>query len=416
MLDMEEFFVLRDLFNQGWSISEIAREMGHSRVTVRKYIHSQVPPKPEKRPKRPSKLDDYKEYIDQRLQDYPLTAARIYREIQEQGFAGKYTIVKDYVREVRPKVGVTAVYRYETKPGVQAQVDWAECGYIEIDGSRRKLYCFTMVLGYSRMRYAEFTLRVDVHTLIQCHINAFQYFGGYAQEILYDNMKQIVLKRGLKSSDSDWNPKFEDFFTHYGFVPRLCRPYRPQTKGKIEKTVGFVKRDFFMGGKFRSFSDLNSQLQAWLSRVNSTIHGTTHEIPLDRFKEESLHLQNIDQALPYHNVREETRKISRDAYISYLGNRYSVPYRFAGRTSILRISDTSFTVVVGSEEVCIHEILPGRGRLSRNKDHFKGLLSEILKQNSAHRVEGSSVLKFDDLDIEHRSLAVYDAFVEGDQR
>ena len=110
MLDMEEFLVLRDLFNQGWSISEIARKTCHSRVTVRKYIHSQIPPTPEKRSKRPSKLDDYKEYIDQRLQDYPLTAARIYREIQEQGFAGKYTIVKDYVREVRPKIGVPAVY------------------------------------------------------------------------------------------------------------------------------------------------------------------------------------------------------------------------------------------------------------------------------------------------------------------
>jgi len=416
MLDMEEFFVLRDLFNQGWTISGIARETGHSRVTVRKYIHSQVPPTPEKRSRRPSKLDDYKEYIDQRLQEYSLTAARIYREIQEQGFEGKYTIVKDYVRETRPKVGVPAVYRYETKPGVQAQVDWAECGYVEIDGTQRKLYCFTMVLGYSRMRYAEFTLRIDVHTLIRCHLNAFQYFGGYPQEILYDNMKQIVLKRGLKSSDSDWNSKFEDFFTHYGFVPRLCRPYRPQTKGKIENTVGFVKRDFFMGGKFRSFSDINSQLQAWLSRVNSTVHGTTYEIPQDRFKEESLHLQNIDQAPPYYNVREETRKISRDAYISYLGNRYSVPYRFAGRTSILRISDTSFTVFFGSEEVCTHEILPGRGRVSRNKDHFKGLLSEILKQNSAHPIKGSNILKFEDPNVEHRSLAVYDAFVEGDQR
>src|SRR5690606_26878908 len=114
------------------------------------------------------------------------------------------------------------------------------CGYVEIDGTQRKLYCFTMILGYSRMRYAEFTLQVDVHTLIRCHLNAFQYFGGYPQEILYDNMKQIVLKRGLKSSDSDWNSKFEDFFTHYGFVPRLCRPYRPQTKGKIENTVGFL--------------------------------------------------------------------------------------------------------------------------------------------------------------------------------
>ena len=106
MLDMEEFLVLRDLFNQGLSISEIARKTCHSRVTVRKYIHSQIPPTPEKRSKRPGKLDDYKEYIDRRLKEYPLTAARIYREIQEQGFEGRYTIVKDYVRETRPNLAL----------------------------------------------------------------------------------------------------------------------------------------------------------------------------------------------------------------------------------------------------------------------------------------------------------------------
>ena len=406
--------MLRNLFNQGLSISEIARRTDHSRGTVRKYINSQYPPMPKNRSKKPSKLDAYKDYIDQRLQEYPLTASRIYREIQEQGFTGKYTIVKDYVRNVRPKVGVPTVYRYETKPGVQAQVDWADCGYIDIDGSQRKLYCFTMVLGYSRMKYAEFTLQIDVYTLIQCHLNAFQYFGGYPQELLYDNMKQVVVKRALKSSDSSWNSKFKDLFTHYGFIPRLCRPYRPQTKGKIENTVGFVKRDFFMGGKFSSFSDLNSQLQNWLDRVNSTVHGTTHEVPLDRFKEESLHLRNFDDALPYHNIREESRKISRDAYVSYLGNRYSVPYRFAGRTAHLQILNMSFSVVVGSEKVCTHEILPGRNRVSRNKDHFKGLLSEILKQNATQTGKASTVLKFSDPDVEHRALSFYDAFSEGD--
>jgi transposase len=93
------------------------------------------------------------------------------------------------VREVRPKVGVPAVYRYETKPGVQSQVDWGECGRIEIDGKSRKLYCFNMVLSYSRMRYVEFTLSIDVRMLIQCHLNAFRYFGGCTKEILYDNMK-----------------------------------------------------------------------------------------------------------------------------------------------------------------------------------------------------------------------------------
>lgn len=133
MLDLEEFLMLRDLFNEGLSISEIARRTGHSRGTVRKCLSSKVPPAPQERSKKPSKLDGYREYIITRLADYPLSARRIYREIQERGFTGKYTIVKDYVREGRPKVGVSAVYRYETKPGVQSQVDWAECGRIDID-------------------------------------------------------------------------------------------------------------------------------------------------------------------------------------------------------------------------------------------------------------------------------------------
>ena len=150
-------------------------------------------------------------------------------------------------------------------------------------------------------------------------------------------MKQIVLKRAPVSSNSIWNSDFEDFFNHYGFIPRLCRPYRPQTKGKIENCVGFVKRDFLMGSEFHSFSELNSQAQSWLARVNSTVHGTTNEIPMERLGKEGL--RNFDAVPPYHNIREETRKISRDSYVSYLGNRYSVPYRFAGRNCSLQISD-----------------------------------------------------------------------------
>jgi transposase len=411
MLDLEEFLMLRDLFNQGLSISEIARRTGHSRGTVRKYLNSQVPPAPQERSRKPSKLDGYREYIITRLQEYPLSAKRIYREIQEKGFTGKYTIVKDFVREVRPKVGVTAIYRYETKPGVQSQVDWAECGRIEIDNKSRKLYCFVMVLGYSRMRYAEFTLHTDVHTLIHCHLNAFRYFGGYTKEILYDNMKQIVLKRAPVSSDSIWNAKFEDFFNYYGFIPRLCRPYRPQTKGKIENSVGFVKRDFLLGSEFCSFSDLNLQVQCWLTRVNSEIHSTTNEIPLERLKEEGL--GDYDAALPYHNLQEVNRKISRDSYVSYLGNRYSVPYLFAGRNCLVQISDKALSVVIGRETICTHEIRQGHGKVSRNKEHFQGLLSEILKQNSTSRSKCSAIFKFIEPEVEQRALSIYDSFSEG---
>ena len=256
-------------------------------------------------------------------------------------------------------------------------------GKVEVDGKIKKLFFFSMILGYSRMRYVEFTLSTDTSTLIQCHLNAFQYFGGCTQEILYDNMKQVVIKRALKSSDSEWNSLFEDFFKYYGFIPRLCRPYRPQTKGKIENTIGYVKRDFFLGGEFSSLENLNSQALEWLKRVNSSVHGTTHEVPLERFKEENLIL--LDQVPPYKVVKIETRKVSRDCYVSYLGNKYSVPYKFAGRTAELHISDGKFQVYIDNENICEHEILSGNCRVIRKKEHFQGLLSEILKQNSVCR-------------------------------
>ena len=286
------------------------------------------------------------------------------------GYDGEMTIVKDFVRKIRPKQGVLAVLRYETKPGIQAQVDWGEVGKVEVDGKIKKLFCFSMILGYSRMRYVEFTLSTDTPTLIQCHLNSFQYFGGCTQEILYDNMKQVVIKRALKSSDSEWNSQFEDFFKHYGFIPRLCRPYRPQTKGKIENTIGYVKRDLVLGAKFSSLENLNGQALEWLNRVNSSVHGTTHEIPLERFKEENLILQ--DQVPPYKVVKIETRKVSRDCYISYLGNKYSIPYKFAGRTAELHISDGKFQAYIDNESICEHEILSGNCRVSQEKGTFSG--------------------------------------------
>jgi transposase len=414
MLETEEWLMIRELHAQGLSITEISDKTGYDRKTVRKYLNLTSIPEPKKRVRKESKLDKYKDYIIQKLNEGPFTAARLLRELQEMGFTGKYTIVKDFIRKVRPEQGVQAVYRYETKPGVQAQVDWSEFGRVEIDGKVLKLYCFNMVLGYSRIRYIEFTLSIDVYTLIQCHLNAFRYFGGYTNEILYDNMKQVVITRALKSSDSEWNAKFEDFFRHYGFIPRLCRPYRAQTKGKIENNVGYVRRDFFLGRSFSSIQDMNSQALLWLNRVNSSVHGTTHEIPLERLKSEGL--KPIDLVPEYLVIREETRKISRDCFISYFGNKYSVPYKFAGREATLQIFNSKFRVIVGGEHVCEHEILTGSGRESRNKEHFRGLLSEILKENKASMNKPCHpLLKFESPEVEKRSLSVYDAFSGGVQ-
>jgi len=412
MIEMEDWFMIRELQAQGLSITAISDKTGYDRKTVRKYLKSTTIPEPKHRAKKESKLDQYKDHIIKKLNEGPFTASRLFRKIQEMGFTGKCTIVRDFIRKVRPEQGVQAVYRYETKPGVQSQVDWSEFGNVEIDGKMLKLYCFNMVLGYSRMRYIEYTLSIDVYTLIQCHVNAFRYFGGYTNEILYDNMKQIVIARALKSSESEWNTRYEDFFRHYGFIPRLCRSYRAQTKGKIENNVGYVRRDFFLGGIFSSLADMNSQSLKWLARVNSVVHGTTHEIPLERFKAEGL--KPIDGVPEYLVIREEARKISRDCFISYLGNKYSVPYRFAGREATLQIFDSKFRVIVGGEQVCEHEILAGSCRVSRIKDHFKGLLSEILMENKANmNKSGQSILKFESLEVEKRPLSVYEALSEG---
>jgi transposase len=412
MLKIEEWLMLRDLYSKGLNITEIASQTGFDKKTIRRYLTMNTLPEPQKHPERKSKLDPFKPYILEKLKEGPYTAARLYREIKEMGFDGGKTIVKDFIKEVRPKQEVLAVLRYETKPGIQAQVDWGEVGKVEIDGKIKKLFCFSMILGYSRMRYVELTLSTDTSTLLQCHLNAFQYFGGCTQEILYDNMKQVVIKRALKSSDSEWNLQFEDFFKYYGFIPRLCRPYRPQTKGKIENTIGYVKRDFVLGVKSNSLENLNGQALEWLKRVNSSVHGTTHEIPLERFKEENLIL--LDQVPPYKIVKLETRKVSRDCYVSYLGNKYSIPYKFAESIAELHIFDGKFQVYIDNEVVCEHEILPGNCRVIRKKEHFQGLLSEIQKQNSVSRNTSKILMKFSDPEVEKRSLEVYEAFSQGD--
>ena len=406
MFTVEKFLVIRDLHHQGLNISQISRETGYHRNTVRKYLAAQTMPTPASRRPRPSKLDPFKEYIQQRIRDYPLSAARISREIQEMGFRGKGTIVKDYIREIRPPTSVPAVFRYETNPDVQAQVDWGECGHLDVDGRRRNLYCFSMILGYSRMRYVVFTLSTDTSTLIQCHLDAVDYFGGYTEEILYDNIKTVILKRALRASDHQWNPKFEDFFSHHGFIPRLCNPYCPQTKGKIENTIGYVKRDFLLGGTFSSLDDMNRQLLQWCNRVNATPHGTTNEIPFDRLHQENL--KSITVIPPYLLRREEHRKISREAYISYLGNRYSVPYRYAGREAVVEIQSDQLIVRVGTETVCSHTIVPGHARIIREKEHFSGLLAEAMRCNVQSGAASRPLFRLIGPEVEHRPLSVYE--------
>lgn len=413
MITQEDFLMIRDIakeveMTQGRiNISEIARRTGYDRKTVLKYVTALTPPQSHKRKKSASIVDPYKDYIRLRIEEYSrISAQRLHREIQTQGFTGSYSSVKQYVRSIRPEIPKPPIYRYESKPGKQVQVDWGSCGYVEIDGKRRQLYCFAMILGFSRMRYVEFTLRVDVPTFIQCHINAFCYFGGVSEHALYDNMKQVVIKRAFKGPDSEWHKQFDDFSLFYGFKHYLCRIRRPQTKGKVENLVGYVKRDFFYGSHFTSFQDLNRQAHRWMERVNNTTHGTTNEIPYERLSKENL--KPIDAIPEYHIVRKENRKISRDCYFSYLGNRYSVPHKYSGRNTKLQIDEQCIRVYVQGKFICEHEIHNGSHQTIREKEHFKGLLALVQSEPTPGASQPGTVLRFAGPDVETRDLSSYE--------
>lgn len=284
---------------------------------------------------------------------------------------------------------------------------------MDLDGETRRLSCFAMILGYSRMRYIEFTLSTDIATLIQCHLNAFRYFRGYPREILYDNMKQVVIHRMQRPSDSQWNEYFLDFARHYGFIPRLCRPYHPQTKGKIERTIGYVKQDFLKGSSFSSLQDLNSQAYQWCERVNTTVHRTTHEMPYGRLNHESL--SSLEGILAYRLTLTEARKISRDCFVSYHGNLYSMPYRYAGRSALVRITGGLLDILVQGEVISSHALLVGSHRVSRNPEHVRGLLAASRQPMAKRSQAVPLILPFPVPCVEQRPLLVYDQFSGGDR-
>jgi transposase len=407
MKNMEDWLMIRQLYKKGVGISQIASMTGFSRMTVRKYAKSDHCPKYKRQKNKPSKLDTYKEHIANKLSEAQYTATRLCREIKEQGYSGSYSVVRRYVRQIRAQCKTKAVYRFETEPGQQAQVDLGEFGRIKENGKEQKLYCFSIILGYSRIRYIEFITSNKTDTLIKCHINSFNYFGGYPNELLYDNLKQVILKRMLDIKDSKLNTQYADFSGYYGFTPRFCRPYRAQTKGKVENTIKYVRNDFFMGIEVTSLNELNSKAMEWLSKINSKVHSTTNEIPFERLKKEKLN--SIKDVPPYDTTKVQMRKVSPDCYVHYQGNRYSVPYKYAGYNVEIKVSDNELAIYFGKERICSHELLSGINRVSKDKTHFEGLLKQIRDENNKpYRKNGVLDCDISLHQVEKRSLDIYD--------
>ena len=414
-----EWSELRERHRRGESISTLAKEYGLTRNTVRKYLAVDKPPTYPKREVPTSLLDPHKDYIRGRLAECDLSVKRLLVEIRQQGYAGGYTILKDFVLPIKKDRAVRAEIRFETPAGEQGQVDWIDLGRHSMDGEAVHLNCFVLVLGYSRAAYIEFTDNVRTETFLQCHLNAFQYLGGFPRTLLYDNTKNVVLRRDLIASRSTFNPLFADFSSALGFTPRLCRPgiNGAKTKGKVENFIKFVQKDFFIGCRFDSLNDINAQAVAWLATANARVHGTTHEVPVERLGLEGL--TPLDPMRPYIVVQIEKRKVTSDCFVSYRGSKYSVPWQYAGRECQLHLRFGHFDVMIDGEAVTRHEVVPGR-RTVRVKEHFAGL-QKLKRDINLEKHQKRMGVVFDPIrvnapKVETRELAYYEKFAEERRR
>lgn len=400
---------IRSEKQKGLTYTEIGRKHHIDPRTAKKYAESDSVPKYATRKKRPSKLDPHKDFIDMLLEEDNYSAALILEKLHERGCQCGYTIVKDYVSSKKKDLNSKATIRFETVPGLQGQVDWGffENYRVYEDGEYQKLYCFLMILGYSRNRYIEFVTDMSTETLIQCHINAFHFFGGYPKEILYDNMKQVVIKRLLKQSESEMNPKFMDFAGFYGFKPILCRPYRGQTKGKVERTVRYVRENFMVGIRYNSLADLNAQALAWCRKVNNRVHGTTNKIPFQQLSEEHLQPMLREYIIDKLNLR----RVEKDCLISYAGNKYSVPAEYIGKDVTVLVLNSMLSVYHNGEQIALHRLSYSKNSIIVNKEHYTELMTR-----QRFRVKNTIIHNADAIDfsIVPDTLSQYDFLMGGD--
>jgi transposase len=327
MLNPDQFMDLKLLHQQGHSIRQIAKQTGLSRNTVRKALRAKAPPV-FKTPQRSSKLDPFKDYLRQRHTECGLSAVRLLQELEPMGYSGSIDLLRRFLKPLKApaKALAKATVRFETPPGQQAQADWKYCGqFPDASGKLISIYAFVIVLSFSRLIFVRFTTSMKLPVLIDCHQRAFEFFGGWPAAILYDNMKQVRL------SFSQWNPLLLDFASHYGFVAKTHRPYRPRTKGKVERAICYLDDNFLRGRRFADLEDLNAQGLHWCEyTANVRVHATTQQRPVDLWPKENL--TAFASAPAYHLAEPLTRKIDAEAMVAFQKSRYSVPPEHVGQT------------------------------------------------------------------------------------
>jgi transposase len=374
VVTLGEIVLIHDLKRQGLTVSAIARKVGLDRKTVRRHLERGMePPVYGPRAPRPRQLASYEPYLRERIAAWPeLTGKRLLREIRELGYEGCYSVLTDFLREARPPRPKPFERRFETAPGRQGQVDFAQfkTAFADEPGVERILWLFTMVLGHSRWLWGRFCATQDLQTVLRCHIDAFAAMGGAPSELLYDRMRTAVIGESAEGVVA-YNPSLVGLLSHYGAVPRACRPYRAQTKGKVERPYRYVREDFFLARTFRDLDDLNAQFEAWRTTVaNVRVHATTRRVVEEHFAEERPALVAYP-AVPYSAVLTIERRVSREGMVSVGGNLYSVPDATRKRVLDVQNHPKEIRIFEDGALVAVHPVLDGKNGRRVDPAHRK---------------------------------------------
>lgn len=406
----ERWEQIGELAATGQSISAIARALDLDRKTVRHWLRERQWTPYRRQPPVATLLASHQAWLEERAPQVSHSARILFQELRQRGYQGGYDTVKLAVRPLRLQATLADLTqcRYETDPGQQAQVDWGEAR-LQLATERVRVNFFVMTLGYSRRAYVEAFTNERMASLFAAHEHAFSHFGGHCAVLLYDRMRTVL--DDTTTGSRKWNATFKAFADYWGFEPRVCRAYRPQTKGKVESGVKYVKGNFLPGRQFRDLEDLNEQLQHWtLEIADQRIHGTTHQRPMERFAEEAKALMPTMGQLSFLDALVRERVVADDWLVAIDSNRYSVPCHLIGKRVRVVRAGGHWQILHGGELVAEHPVLAGRFQLSALAEHGPGALARNARQRFSSPRPATSPPIADVVEI--RDLAIYEQLLE----
>jgi transposase len=360
----------------GLGIKHIARKMGCSKNTVRRYLRGGGWVA-YKRPERQRVLAGLDLWLTERLQRHRGNADVVRQDLErEHGITVSLRTVERAVVPFRRalRAAEVATVRFETAPGEQLQIDFGETT-VSIAGQRIKVHLFVATLGYSRCPYVAVFNHQRQSAWWSGIEGAFHHFGGRPRALLLDNAKPLVNFHDMQTREVRFNERFHAFCHYWDVVPKACAPYRARTKGKDERGVGYVKRNAIAGHAFDSLAALEAHLGWWMREVaDIRVHGTTGEAPIARFREkEAAALRPLEGRTTFQPMRECVRRVHADACVELETNRYSVPWRLIGETVTVLVNE-QVRILHAGQEVAAHIRLAGQRRASLQREHLLGIV------------------------------------------